>query len=79
VQNAYTLTFGGLLLLAARAVQGIGAAIAAPSTLALLTVSFPQLTFAPIEVQGGQEAFTAVIKAVPTTPGITVDDVDRLA
>jgi EmrB/QacA subfamily drug resistance transporter len=80
VQNAYTLTFGGLLLLGARAgdllgrrqmfvlgislfivasmlgglaqsetwlltaraVQGIGAAIAAPSTLALLTVSFPE-------------------------------------
>jgi EmrB/QacA subfamily drug resistance transporter len=80
VQNAYTLTFGGLLLLgaragdllgrrqvfvagillftgasmlgglaqsetwllAARALQGVGAAIAAPSTLALLTVSFPE-------------------------------------
>jgi EmrB/QacA subfamily drug resistance transporter len=80
VQNAYTLTFGGLLLLGARAgdllgrrqmfvvgitlftgasmlgglaqsetwllgaraLQGIGAAIAAPSTLALLTVSFPE-------------------------------------
>ncbi len=80
VQNAYTLTFGGLLLLgaragdilgrrrmfvvgialfsgasllaglaqtadwllAARAVQGVGAAIAAPSTLALLTTSFPE-------------------------------------
>ena len=80
MQNAYTLTFGGLLLLgaragdilgrrrvfvagialftlasllgglaqsaswllAARAVQGIGAAIAAPSTLALLQVSFPE-------------------------------------
>jgi EmrB/QacA subfamily drug resistance transporter len=80
VQNAYTLTFGGLLLLGARAgdilgrrqmfvvgitlftaasmlgglaqsetwllgaraIQGIGAAIAAPSTLALLTVSFPE-------------------------------------
>ncbi|MEA2303837.1 MAG: hypothetical protein QOH43_1117 [Solirubrobacteraceae bacterium] len=78
VQNAYTLTFGGLLLLgaragdilgrrrtfvagialftaasllgglaqsatwllAARAVQGVGAAVAAPSTLALLTISF---------------------------------------
>lgn len=78
VQNAYTLTFGGLLLLGARAgdilgrrqvfvagialftfasmlgglaqspawllgaraLQGIGAAIAAPSTLALLTISF---------------------------------------
>jgi EmrB/QacA subfamily drug resistance transporter len=78
VQNAYALTFGGLLLLgaragdvfgrrrvfvigialftlasllgglaqspswllAARAVQGVGAAIAAPSTLALLTSSF---------------------------------------
>jgi EmrB/QacA subfamily drug resistance transporter len=78
VQNAYTLTFGGLLLLgaragdilgrrrtfvagialftaaslagglaesagwllAARAVQGIGAAVAAPSTLALLMTSF---------------------------------------
>jgi EmrB/QacA subfamily drug resistance transporter len=78
VQNAYALTFGGLLLLgaragdilgrrrmlvagiavftaaslagglapsaewllAARAVQGIGAAIAAPSTLALLTTTF---------------------------------------
>ena len=80
VQNAYTLTFGGLLLLgaragdilgrrrmfvvgigvftaaslaaglaesatwllAARAAQGLGAAIAAPSTLALLTTSFPE-------------------------------------
>ncbi|HWS57439.1 MAG TPA: MFS transporter [Actinotalea sp.] len=80
VQNAYLLTFGGLLLLgartgdilgrrrmfvvglalftvasvavglaptggaliAARAAQGIGAAILAPSTLALLTASFPQ-------------------------------------
>jgi MFS family permease len=80
VQNAYLLTFGGLLLLgaragdiwgrrrmfvvgltvftvasiavglaptgatliAARAVQGIGAAILAPSTLALLTASFPE-------------------------------------
>ena len=78
VQNAYTLAFGGLLLLgaragdilgrrrmlvtgiaifslaslagglaqsegwllAARAVQGVGAAIAAPATLALLTVTF---------------------------------------
>ena len=78
MQNAYTLTFGGLLLLgaragdilgrrrvfvagialftvasmmgglaqsaswllAARAVQGVGAAIAAPSTLALLQISF---------------------------------------
>jgi len=78
VQNAYTLTFGGLLLLGARAgdilgrrrvfvagialftlasfmgglaqsaswllvaraVQGIGAAVAAPSTLALLQISF---------------------------------------
>ena len=80
VQNAYTLTFGGLLLLGARAgdllgrrrmfvagialftvaslaaglaqtaawllvarsVQGVGAAIAAPSTLAFLTTSFPE-------------------------------------
>src|SRR4051812_15992318 len=80
VQNAYTLTFGGLLLLGARAgdilgrrrvfvagialftvaslaaglaqssgwlltaraVQGLGAAIAAPSSLALLTTSFPE-------------------------------------
>jgi EmrB/QacA subfamily drug resistance transporter len=80
VQNAYTLTFGGLLLLgaragdilgrrrvfvvgiavftfasllaglaqsstwllAARALQGVGAAIAAPSSLALLTTSFPE-------------------------------------
>ena len=79
-QNAYTLTFGGLLLLgaragdllgrrrtfvlgigvftaaslavglaqsptwmiAARAVQGIGAAMLAPSTLALLSTSFPE-------------------------------------
>lgn len=79
-QNAYTLTFGGLLLLgaragdllgrrrsfiagialfataslavglagsaawmiSARAVQGIGAAILAPSTLALLSTSFPE-------------------------------------
>jgi MFS family permease len=79
-QNAYTLTFGGLLLLGARAgdllgrrrtftagialfaaaslavglarspawmigaraVQGIGAAILAPSTLALLSTSFPE-------------------------------------
>src|SRR4051794_5762870 len=81
-QNAYTLTFGGLLLLgarvgdlagrrrmfgvgitvfataslavglaqsaswmiAARAVQGLGAAILAPSTLALLSASFPEGT-----------------------------------
>ena len=80
VQNAYTLTFGGLLLLgarggdllgrrrlfiiglaifafaslligftqsaawmiASRALQGIGAALLAPSTLALLTVNFPE-------------------------------------
>jgi EmrB/QacA subfamily drug resistance transporter len=80
VQNAYTLSFGGLLLLgaragdilgrrrmfvvgialftgaslaaglaqsaawllAARSMQGVGAAIAAPSTLALLTASFPE-------------------------------------
>jgi EmrB/QacA subfamily drug resistance transporter len=80
VQNAYTLTFGGLLLLGARAgdilgrrrvfvvgiavftfasllaglaqsstwllgaraLQGLGAAIAAPSSLALLTTSFPE-------------------------------------
>jgi EmrB/QacA subfamily drug resistance transporter len=80
VQNAYTLTFGGLLLLgaragdlfgrrrmfvlgialftlasaaggaaqsaswllSARAAQGVGAAIAAPSTLALLMTSFPE-------------------------------------
>jgi EmrB/QacA subfamily drug resistance transporter len=80
VQNVYALTFGGLLLLGARAgdllgrrrvfvagiflftaasmlgglaqsptwllgaraAQGIGAAVAAPSTLALLTVSFPE-------------------------------------
>jgi EmrB/QacA subfamily drug resistance transporter len=79
-QNAYTVTFGGLLLLgaragdlagrrrmfmvgiglfavaslavglaqspiwmiAARAVQGVGAAILAPSTLALLSTSFPE-------------------------------------
>jgi len=82
VQNAYALTFGGLLLLgaragdilgrrrvfmvgiglftaasliaglaqspawllAARAAQGVGAAIAAPSTLALLTVTFREGT-----------------------------------
>jgi len=82
VQNAYTLAFGGFLLLAARAgdilgrrrmfvigialfsgasllaglaptaawlvtaraVQALGAAIAAPSTLALLTTSFPEGT-----------------------------------
>src|SRR3954470_14590134 len=80
IQNAYALTFGGLLLLgaragdilgrrrvfvagiavftaasalgglaqspawllAARAIQGVGAAIAAPSTPALLTTSFPE-------------------------------------
>ncbi len=79
-QNAYTLTFGGLLLLgaragdllgrrriftagitmfaiaslavgaaqspqwmiAARAIQGVGAALLAPSTLALLSTSFPE-------------------------------------
>jgi EmrB/QacA subfamily drug resistance transporter len=82
VQNAYALTFGGLLLLgaragdilgrrrvflagislftlasfiaglaqsetwllAARAVQGVGAAVAAPSTLALLTITFREGT-----------------------------------
>ena len=80
VQSAYALTFGGLLLLGARAgdvlgrrrvfiagiaiftaasllgglaqspawllgaraIQGVGAAIAAPSTLAMLTVAFPE-------------------------------------
>ena len=80
VQNAYTLSFGGLLLLggragdllgrrrlfsagialftaasmlgglapsagvliAARALQGVGAAVAAPAALALLTTSFPE-------------------------------------
>ncbi len=80
VQNAYTLAFGGLLLLgaragdilgrrrmfvaglalftaaslavalaqsaawliSARALQGVGAAILAPSTLALLSTSFPE-------------------------------------
>lgn len=80
IQNAYTLTFGGLLLLgarggdllgrrrlfiiglgifafaslligfaqsaawmiASRSLQGIGAALLAPSTLALLTVNFPE-------------------------------------
>lgn len=80
VQNAYTLAFGGLLmlgaragdvlgrrrmfvaglslftlaslviglaptagtLLAARAVQGVGAAVLAPSTLALLSITFPE-------------------------------------
>jgi EmrB/QacA subfamily drug resistance transporter len=82
VQNAYTLTFGGLLLLgaragdilgrrrmfmagiglftaaslavglaqsqawlvAARAVQGVGAAVLAPATLALLSTNFPEGT-----------------------------------
>lgn len=34
----------GGLLVAARAVQGVGAAVLAPSTLALLTVSFPEGT-----------------------------------
>ena len=52
VLNAYTLAFGGLLLLgglaqtpgqlvAARTLQGVGAALAAPSVLALLTTSAP--------------------------------------
>ena len=52
VLNAYTLAFGGLLLLGglaqsptqlviARALQGVGAAMAAPSVLALLTTSAP--------------------------------------
>ncbi len=97
IQNAYTLTFGGLLLLgaragdllgrrrmfvagialfsaaslaaglaqseawllAARAVQGIGAAVAAPATLALLTT-----TFAPgIERVRAIAAYSAVSAA----------------
>ena len=90
VQNAYTLTFGGLLLLGARAgdilgrrqvfvagialftfasmlggvaqspawllgaraLQGVGAAIAAPSTLALLTISFAEGPSAPARSPG---------------------------
>jgi MFS family permease len=53
VVNAYALTFGGLLLLgglattqewllAARALQGIGAAIVAPTALSLVTTTFPE-------------------------------------
>src|SRR5829696_6384575 len=53
VLNAYTLTFGGLLLLggratssgwllAARALQGVGAAIAAPTALSLITTNFAE-------------------------------------
>src|SRR6185369_15659370 len=42
VLNAYTLTFGGLLLLAARAGQGVGGALAAPSALALLATMFAE-------------------------------------
>src|SRR6266536_1615940 len=53
VLNAYTLTCGGLLLLgglatssgwllAARALQGVGGAIASPTALALITTNFPE-------------------------------------
>jgi len=94
VQSAYALTFGGLLLLgaragdllgrrrvfvagiavftaasllgglaqspawllAARAVQGVGAAIAAPSTLAMLAVAFPK----PHERTRALAAYSAV-------------------
>src|SRR6266536_3255795 len=53
VLNAYTLTFGGLLLLggfatsagwllAARALQGVGGAIAAPTALALIATNFEE-------------------------------------
>lgn len=53
VLSAYTLTFGGLLLLggfaqepwqllAARALQGVGGAIALPTSLALITTTFPE-------------------------------------
>jgi EmrB/QacA subfamily drug resistance transporter len=105
VQNAYTLAFGGLLLLgaragdilgrkrmfvlglgvftgaslligvapsggfliAARALQGVGAAILAPSTLALLTASFPE----------GQErtralAYYAAIAGVGASVGLVL-------
>jgi EmrB/QacA subfamily drug resistance transporter len=36
------IAVGGWMLLAARAVQGLGAALAAPSALSLLTTSFPE-------------------------------------
>src|ERR1019366_9152560 len=50
VITAYTLAFGGFLLLgaragfllAARALQGVGGALAAPSALALLMTMFPE-------------------------------------
>jgi MFS family permease len=45
--HAYALTFGGLAttrewLLAARALQGIGAAIVAPTALSLVTTTFAE-------------------------------------
>src|SRR6266566_4036661 len=41
VINAYVLVFGGLILLGARALQGLGAALATPAALALVTGLFP--------------------------------------
>jgi EmrB/QacA subfamily drug resistance transporter len=105
VQNAYLLTFGGLLLLgaragdllgrrrmfiaglglftiasiavgtaqseawliAARAVQGVGAAILAPSTLALLQTSFPE---GPERTRA--VAYYAAVAGVAATVGLVV-------
>src|SRR6266536_285050 len=42
VVNAYALTFGGLLLLGGRSVQGAGGALVAPAALSLITTTFPE-------------------------------------
>src|ERR687887_1602457 len=40
--TAYAITFGGFLLIAARTVQGIGAAIISPAALSIVTTTFTE-------------------------------------
>ena len=42
IVNAYTLLFGGFLLLGGRALQGLGGALLSPAALAVITTSFEE-------------------------------------
>src|ERR687885_731312 len=42
IVNAYTLVFGGLLLVGGRAAQGLGAALVSPAALAIVTRTFAE-------------------------------------
>ena len=64
-------------LVGARAVQGIGAAILAPSTLALLMANYPEgrertgrlHTMAPLPVSGPVSVLSSVVSSPPGFPG----------